>query len=46
MKEKGTLKNDTIVGTVMSNLGLTMMGREKGISIEQAALATVTFWNV
>ena len=38
MKEKGTLKNDTIVGTVMSNLGLTMMGREKGISIEQAGV--------
>ena len=38
MKEKGTLKNDTIVGTVMSNLGLTMMGREKGIAIEQAGV--------
>ena len=38
MKEKGTLKNDTIVGTVMSNLGLIMMGREKGIAIEQAGV--------
>lgn len=36
MKEKGMLRNDTIVGTVMSNLGLTMLGKEKGISIIQA----------
>lgn len=36
MKERGCLQNDTIVGTVMSNLGLTVMGREKGISILQA----------
>lgn len=35
MKEKGTLKKDTIVATVMSNLGLTLMGKEKGIAIEQ-----------
>jgi len=36
MKQKGTLRNDTIVGTVMSNLGLTMMGNAHGISIIQA----------
>ena len=36
MKEKGTLKNNTIVGTVMSNLGFSLMGKLNGISIEQA----------
>lgn len=36
MKARGTLKNNTIVGTVMSNLGLTIMGRENDISILQA----------
>lgn len=36
MKEDGLLKNDTIVGTIMSNLGLSLMGKEKGISIKQA----------
>lgn len=36
MKEEGRLKNNTIVGTVMSNLGLTMMGKEHDISILQA----------
>jgi len=35
MKEKGTLKQDTIVGTVMSNLGFTLMGKEQGIQIIQ-----------
>jgi len=35
MKEKGTLKNDTIVVTVMSNLGLTLMAQEKGIKLEK-----------
>lgn len=35
MKEKGTLKKDTIVGTVMSNLGFTLMGQEQGINIVQ-----------
>lgn len=38
MKQRGVLKNDTIVGTVMSNLGLTMMGRENGINILQTAV--------
>lgn len=36
MKAKGELKNNTIVGTIMSNLGLTIMGRENDISILQA----------
>lgn len=36
MKAKGELKKNTIVGTVMSNLGLTVMGREQGISVLQA----------
>ena len=35
MKEKGTLKDDTIVATVMSNLGFFLMGKEKGIAMEQ-----------
>ncbi|MGL5259645.1 MAG: phosphoglucosamine mutase [Lachnospiraceae bacterium] len=35
MKEKGTLKNDTIVATIMSNLGFFIMGKEKNIKIEQ-----------
>ena len=35
MKQKGTLKNDTIVVTVMSNLGFVLMAKEKGIHIEQ-----------
>jgi len=34
MKDKGTLKKDTCVVTVMTNLGFTIMGREKGINIE------------
>jgi phosphoglucosamine mutase len=36
MKARGELKKDTIVGTVMSNLGLTIMGRENEISVLQA----------
>ncbi len=35
MKEKGTLKKDTIVATVMSNLGFTLMGEKNGIHIER-----------
>ena len=38
MKQRGELAKDTIVGTVMSNLGLTMMGRENGIEILQTAV--------
>ncbi len=35
LKEQGKLKNNTIVATVMSNLGLFIMGGEKGINIEK-----------
>ena len=35
MKSKGTLKDDTIVATVMSNLGFFLMGKEQGVKIEQ-----------
>ncbi|MBR2850812.1 MAG: phosphoglucosamine mutase [Anaerotignum sp.] len=38
MKQRGELKKDTIVGTVMSNLGLIMMGKENGIDILQTAV--------
>lgn len=35
MKERGTLKRDTIVATVMSNLGFTVMSKEKDINLIQ-----------
>lgn len=35
LKEQGRLKNDTIVVTVMSNLGFILMAKEKGLKIEQ-----------
>lgn len=35
MKENGTLKSNTIVVTVMSNLGFTLMGEKKNIHIEK-----------
>ncbi|PHV71190.1 phosphoglucosamine mutase [Sporanaerobium hydrogeniformans] len=35
MKKSGTLKRDTLVATVMSNLGLTMMSKEKGVNLIQ-----------
>jgi phosphoglucosamine mutase len=35
MKQQGRLKQNTIVGTVMSNLGLTLMGQKEGISVLQ-----------
>ena len=35
MKEQGRLKQDTIVATVMSNLGFMLMGKDRGIHIEQ-----------
>ena len=35
MKSKGQLKDNTIVATVMSNLGFFIMGKENGINIEQ-----------
>ncbi|MCR5398638.1 MAG: phosphoglucosamine mutase [Lachnospiraceae bacterium] len=34
MKTQGNLKGDTIVVTVMSNLGFTLMAKERGINIE------------
>lgn len=38
MKKKGTLKNDTIVGTVMTNLGLNIMAKENGLNVEQTSV--------
>lgn len=35
MKERGTLKQDTIVVTVMSNLGMSLMAKREGIHLEQ-----------
>ena len=35
MKERGTLKKNTVVVTVMSNLGFSLMGEERGIHIEK-----------
>ena len=35
MKAQGKLKGDTIVATVMSNLGFFIMGEKEGIQIEQ-----------
>ena len=35
MKDQGRLKKDTIVATVMSNLGFFLMGEKCGINIEQ-----------
>ena len=35
MKQNNMLKNDTIVATVMSNLGFSIFARENGINIEQ-----------
>ncbi|MBR5127970.1 MAG: phosphoglucosamine mutase [Roseburia sp.] len=35
MKNKGLLKNDTIVVTVMSNLGLTLMAQKEGLKLEK-----------
>ena len=35
LKEQGRLKKNTIVATVMSNMGFFIMGKEQGISIEQ-----------
>lgn len=35
MKEEGKLKKNTIVGTIMSNLGFSLMGEKRGIHIEQ-----------
>lgn len=35
MKEKGTLKNDTVVATVMSNLGLKKYCKENNLNLKQ-----------
>lgn len=35
MKQKGTLKKNTMVVTVMSNLGFSLMGAKEGIHVEQ-----------
>ncbi len=35
MKEKGTLRDNTIVVTVMTNLGFLLMAKEKGIKVIQ-----------
>ena len=35
MKSKGMLKKDTVVVTVMSNLGFTLMGEREGIHLEK-----------
>lgn len=35
MKQNGTLKKDTIVVTVMTNLGFSLMGEKEGIHIEK-----------
>ena len=35
MRDKGKLKKDTIVANIMSNLGVFLMGREQGLTIEQ-----------
>lgn len=35
MKNQGKLKHDTIVATVMSNLGFYLMAKEQGLNIEQ-----------
>lgn len=38
LKSRGKLKNDTITATVMSNLGLFIMGEKNGINIEKTSV--------
>ncbi len=38
LKEKNRLPGNTVVGTVMSNMGLSVMGNKHGITIEQAGV--------
>ncbi len=38
MKEQKTLKNNTIVATIMSNMGLSLLAKEQGIQIEQTSV--------
>jgi phosphoglucosamine mutase len=35
LKDQGKLKNNTIVVTVMTNLGFSIMGKERGLNIEK-----------
>ncbi len=35
MKDQGTLKKDTVVVTVMTNLGFTLMAEEQGLKLEK-----------
>ena len=35
LKSKGKLAKDTVVVTVMTNLGFSIMGKEQGINIEK-----------
>ena len=35
MKQKGRLKKNTIVVTIMSNLGFTLMGEREGVNVEK-----------
>lgn len=35
MKSQGTLKKNTVVVTVMTNLGFTLMGQEQGLHVEK-----------
>ena len=37
MKQKGTLKKNTIVVTVMTNLGFSLMGEREGIHVEKTS---------
>ncbi len=38
MKKRGILKNNTLVGTVMSNLGLTIASKELGFELKQTSV--------
>lgn len=38
LKAQGRLKNNAVVATVMSNLGLTIAGRDLGFSVKQTAV--------
>jgi len=44
MKEQGKLKNDLLVSTVMSNLGLRIACKKYGFQYHAAKWATATFW--
>ena len=38
LKQKGMLKNDTMVATVMSNLGLSIYAKENNLNLEQTSV--------